>query len=524
MKTSGIRTRKTKTSSGNKKAGGSWCRTIVELIFFVVWLLFTGIAGYFVGYNPSTIDCPDIQQELVAKPVAIPEVKSKCNPTKVNAISGGGGIAAEIPLFKDGGFTYDELKAKWMCSHAEGNNSDINQQILPEGMDLSKTKWKSVLTVEPKAFFKKYLSQYPGDTRAVQPVLVFSHKPLNNLEEVPEVCKVMDVAIVPDKPGVCVAVTETFHDVASYHMLHADRQPDGSFALTANSLEGRVLPTQAAYASARALLIDFFRLQDYVSEAMTKVPKYDKGRVCVGTLVEDTDDLEHYLNALASASKPGISKNKFVVFTTNKDIQNDLKNTKVHLIYLPNLAKVGTQGDANVGPKLRRFFLQAWLAFAVANNLIKMMWVPPSTVWFDRPDNIVHDQPIVESLWGYKGRKDPRAAPFFVSFDFMVPLGVERPIHLLHEIVLHFDLVITWDSLDAVASYRLSENNSRYGTTTAIIPPYKVLHSELMEHDASKIKDAVTGSEPPLLTIFPKNFDDPQHAKKVLSDAGLWYI
>lgn len=181
-------------SSGSKK--GSWCRKIVELIFFVIWLLFTGIAGYFVGYNPSTIDCP--VQELNIKPLTVPVVeKPKCNPMKVNEITGGGGIAAEIPLFKEGGFTYDELKAKWMCSHAEGNNSEINQQILPEGMDLSRTKWKSILTVEPKAFFKKYLSQYPGDTRAVQPVLIFSHKPLSSLEEVPEICKVMDVAIVP---------------------------------------------------------------------------------------------------------------------------------------------------------------------------------------------------------------------------------------------------------------------------------------------------------------------------------------
>lgn len=168
-----------------------------------------------------------------------------------------------------------------------------------------------------------------------------------------------------DKPGVCVAVTETFHDVASYHMLHADRQPDGSFALTANSLEGRVLPTQTAYAAARALLIDFFRLQEYVASQMSKVPKYDKGRVVVGTLVEDADDLELFLNSIASAKRPGISANKFCVFTTSKQIESDLKNTKVHLVYMPELASVGTKGDANVGPKLRRFFLQAWLAFAV---------------------------------------------------------------------------------------------------------------------------------------------------------------
>ena len=131
----------------------------------------------------------------------------------------------------------------WKCSHAEGNNSEINQQILPEDISIEKTKWKSILTVEPKAFFKKFLSQYPGDTRATQPVLIFSHKPLNHFDEVTDICKVIDVAVVPDRPDVCVAITETYHDVASYHMLHAERQTDGSFALAANSLEGRVLPT-----------------------------------------------------------------------------------------------------------------------------------------------------------------------------------------------------------------------------------------------------------------------------------------
>ncbi len=138
-----------------------------------------------------------------------------------------------------------------------------------------------------------------------------------------------------------------------------------------------------------------------------------------------------------------------------------MAKTGVKIIYMPDLAAVGTTGDADVGPKLRRYFIQAWLAFAVSNGLNKMMWQSPGTIWMERPDNIVNAFPAVESLWAYTGRRDKRAAPFFASFDFFVPVGVERPIHLLHEVVLHFDLVITWDSIDAVTSYRLSENNSR---------------------------------------------------------------
>jgi hypothetical protein len=437
------------------KKGRSCLRNVVEFLFFIIWLVCTGIAGYFIGYDPSVTECAEVHK---IPPPVVPAVakKSSCSESKLKPID------MTSPLTKDEGFTIEELKNMWECSHAEGEDHELNKQIFPDDLSLQKTKWKSIITVEPKAFFKKYLSQYPADTRAVQPVVVFSHKPLKNFEEVSDVCKVIDIAIVPDKPGVCVAVTETYHDVASYHMLHADRQKDGTFALTGNSIEGRKLPTEAAYAAARALLLDFFKFGEKVNAAVDSIPKFNKGRVVVACLVDDSEDLELFLNSVKSAGKVGISKNKFAVFTTSESVLNDMKNTKIKVVYLPELRDVGTTGDANVGPKFRRYFIQAWLAFACANNLNKVMWQTPGTYWLERPDNIVNAYPAVESLWAYKGRKDKRSAPFFVTFDFFVAVGQERPVHLLHELVLHFDLVIAWDSLDAVAAYRLSENNSRY--------------------------------------------------------------
>jgi hypothetical protein len=437
------------------KKGRSCLRNVVEFLFFIIWLVCTGIAGYFIGYDPSVTECAEVHK--IPPPVVPPAVtkKSGCAESKLKPID------MNSPLTKDEGFTIEELKNMWECSHAEGEDHELNKQIFPDDLSLQKTKWKSIITVEPKAFFKKYLSQYPADTRAVQPVVVFSHKPLKSFDEVSDVCKVIDIAIVPDKPGVCVAVTETYHDVASYHMLHADRQKDGTFALTGNSIEGRKLPTEQAYAAARALLLDFFKFGEKVNTAVDSIPKFNKGRVVVACLVDDSEDLELFLNSVKSAGKVGISKNKFAVFTTSESVVNDMKNTKIKVVYLPELRDVGTTGDANVGPKFRRYFIQAWLAFACANNLNKVMWQTPGTYWLERPDNIVNAYPAVESLWAYKGRKDKRSAPFFVTFDFFVAVGQERPVHLLHELVLHFDLVIAWDSLDAVAAYRLSENNSR---------------------------------------------------------------
>ncbi len=468
-KDSGV-TMKSNASSSKQptKKKSSTLRSAVEIMLFMAWLLVTGLTGYYMGYDPNTIGCPpqNLDIDISSFPVAPSHIEDPCpdetdQQPSTEMSREADDLTGLPPLFKEGGYTYQELKDIWSCSHATGNDSQLYRDLMPENVNLEKTKWKSILTVEPKAFFEKYLTQYPADTRAVQPVVVFSHKELTSFDQLSEVCKVIDIAVVPDKPGVCVAVTETYHDVASYHMLHADRQTDGSFALTSNYVDGRTLPTEEAYAAARALLVEYFKHNEAIQEAMKDVPKFGKGKVVVGVLVEDASDVELFMNSFASATKAGISKGKFCVFTTSKEVQDDLSKTGIRIIFLPQLSKLGTDGAGNVGPKLRRYFLQSWLGFAVAEHLIKMMWQSPGTIWYERPDNIISAFPAVETLWSYKGRKDGRAAPFFVSYDFFVAVGVERPIHLLHELILHFDLIMAWDSLDAVTSYRLTENNSR---------------------------------------------------------------
>jgi hypothetical protein len=444
-----------------KRIKKSMLRTIIEFLLFIVWLICTGFAGYYLGYDETSIDCPEVLTTIANPPnptirsqIETKPVISTPNVQCMNEVSA---LSKPPPLFKEGGYTLQELESLWECSHAVGNLTELNAKMLPTDLHMEKTKWKSIITVEPKPFFEKYLSQYPGDTRALQPVIVFSHKPLNSFDELSDVCKVLDIAVVPDKPGTCVAVTETYHDVASYHMLHADKQVDGSFSLTSNFIDGRILPDETAYAAARNLILEFFKHQEAVQSAMKNIPKFSKGKVVVASLVDDVIDTELFLNSYQSALKHGISKGKFCIFTTSKQVSEDLSKTGIKIVFLPMLTDVAI----HLSPKLRRYFLQTWLAFAAANSLAKVLWQTPSTIWFERPDNLVHAFPIVETLWIFKGRRDPRSAPFFISFDFMIIHGVERPVHLLHELIMHFDLIMAWDSLDAVTAYRLSENNSR---------------------------------------------------------------
>ena len=68
------------------------------------------------------------------------------------------------------------------------------------------------------------------------------------------------------------------------------------------------------------------------------------------------------------------------------------------------------------------------------------------------------------------------------------------------------------------------------GTTTFLMPPYRVLHSDLMNGDAAKVKHAVELSKAEknvedklLAVVIPHEGLSPSAAKKLLVDSGMWF-
>lgn len=249
-------------------------------------------------------------------------------------------------------------------------------------------------------------------------------------------------------------------------------------------------------------------------------------------LLESEKELELFRNSIISSEKAGISKHKFVIFTTSASVATKVKEklSALKLVDLTRLQNVGRYQEKEaelqsvITEAVRRKFLTAWLSYAVAASGNKMLWQSPGSLWFARPDDVVRSNPVVETLWTYKGRSDVRAAPFFNSMDFFVATGAERSVHLLHEIVLHFDLVLAWESLDALSAYRLAENNARYGTTSHLFEPYDILHTELMGHDPKLLRNAVDDENPPRVLVVPTEGISATQAKKMLQAAELWFL
>ena len=96
---------------------------------------------------------------------------------------------------------------------------------------------------------------------------------------------------------------------------------------------------------------------------------------------------------------------------------------------------------------------------------------------------------------------------------------------MLHEVMLHADLMVEWRSMDAIVAYRLSENNARYGTSTFIFPPLNALHTALMDHHSpAMIFEAATSPDHPDVIVFPRSELDSESIIHAMKEAKLWLI
>jgi len=275
--------------------------------------------------------------------------------------------------------------------------------------------------------------------------------------------------------------------------------------------------------------MEYLKYQKKIQTEVRQIPKMvnSKRSQLLGCIIEDVLEVDIFRNSLAHASKAGIPTSKFWVFTTSKSVESKISRIRgISMLFLESLTGVGLEGLANVGARLRRHFLQAWLSFVVADAGVRMLWQSPGTIWRGKPDYVVNDfaSPAVETIWAFKGRKDKRSAPFFNSFDFFVPGVDERAVHLMHEMLLHFDLVLAWGSLDTACAYRLAENVARYGTTSYLFPPIIVLHTDVINNDPIRLKEAVDSKQSPKAIVVPSEGLSANDARKLIQDSGLWIL
>jgi hypothetical protein len=432
------------------------------------------------------------------------------------------------------------------------------------------TRWAGVIAADGPTFWKRWLHQYPSDMVSDRPALIFSHENAikHGSKKLWKTCKIMDVAIIPDVPGVCAAITETMQDNQAYHPLTSTvvkssandhnrytvrsdgsvmfipehHLGDGGDSLGARG-RAKPLPQTDDYSCAREALKMFFEKSDVMKDALSLIPVQNQTHPdyrrtqWVGCVVEDESDLELLRNSVMSTIKIGVHPTKFWVFTTNPSLK-----VKMDTIHLGKNIPQGIQSVVLTGLELneigntvckksRNFkthFMQIWLAFTASDLGIRFLWQSPATVWLERPDRIVNVAPNVEIISIFKGREKGKMDPFRPSFDFLIAGTEPRAQHLLHEILMHVELISTWKSLEDVLAYRLTENNSRYGLSVSVLPPEVATHSDfvqLKDVSGENITNYIKSLAPqkPSVIVLPRHVGQ-RRAKAILSYLNLWFL
>jgi hypothetical protein len=55
------------------------------------------------------------------------------------------------------------------------------------------------------------------------------------------------------------------------------------------------------------------------------------------------------------------------------------------------------------------------------------------------------------------------------------------------------------------------------------MPPYKVLHTALMNNNADKIREAVVSNEKPMAIVFPSESSTHTETLALIKASGLWF-
>src|SRR5690348_1816620 len=71
------------STTTKKRKRPSYLKTTIEILLFLVWLFFTGLAGYYFGYDPNAVKCSEsslLQQQQPSRHIGIVETAStiKC--------------------------------------------------------------------------------------------------------------------------------------------------------------------------------------------------------------------------------------------------------------------------------------------------------------------------------------------------------------------------------------------------------------------------------------------------------------
>ena len=385
----------------------------------------------------------------------------------------------------------------------------------------------------------------------------------------PAFCKEVDVAIVGGGDKRCLLLAQTNSKALPYHVLRYARTGEArAWALKKRGDPKTELPGPQLRSRAMGLLTEFYKQYDATASALDKVlagvawPKHETAgkhgnlqryhtgrrgrRALLGgrrgggapagghrrvlMTAVNAYDVDLALNFVASAKRKRIPIDNLVVVCADAPSAEALRAVGVAVFH-----HAGLGFDQNVNSDAKRahgafgdraFVDMMWFKIAplyVANMLgYDVLFMDADVVWFGDPWEALyaHD---ADSVWMDDGARTPRFAPFFANTGFFLLKSTWRSETLMAQLLISYDVVVAWQSHQAVTNQFLAEAHSQAGLSIDVLDTNRFVPGAFKLNLKRHLANDPDAKDGPL--VFHINFTNDKQAKiDALKSLGLWFL
>ena len=236
-------------------------------------------------------------------------------------------------------------------------------------------------------------------------------------------------------------------------------------------------------------------------------------------------NLDLLMNFLRSACARGIGVGNLVVFAADERTETALRALGVEVFAHPALGSFGERAARSYGD--HTFVEMMWLKLTcvyLVNGLgYDLLFQDADLYWWRQPWDYFADRPDIDTFWMDDGARTSRFAPHFPNTGYYLLRANVRTALLAEALLGMYDVVLAWQSHQAVVSQVLGEMHALHALTVAILDKEKFPSGKQLHHNRPLFARIAAKEYEPY--CFHMCWTAGKEDKlKFLKQESLWYL
>eukprot|EP00629_Pelagomonadales_sp_RCC1024_P005962 CAMPEP_0119296616 /NCGR_PEP_ID=MMETSP1329-20130426/50660_1 /TAXON_ID=114041 /ORGANISM="Genus nov. species nov., Strain RCC1024" /LENGTH=466 /DNA_ID=CAMNT_0007297553 /DNA_START=61 /DNA_END=1457 /DNA_ORIENTATION=- len=354
---------------------------------------------------------------------------------------------------------------------------------------------------------------------------------------IPEACDEVDVVVAQSGNDRCLLVSTAASTAVPHHVTRWERSGGGWSTVSRIRESKQRMPGEGTRKRARTLAVRLLSKLDEVSAALEPLleraarfthPAYAataSGKGAVLIMCVNWGNLDLLMNFLRSACARGIDVRNLVVFAADKQVDKALRDVGVLVFSHPALGSFAPGAARSYGD--HTFVEMMWLKLTcvyLVNNLgYDLLFQDADLYWWKQPWEFFGARPDVDTFWMDDGARTSRFAPHFPNTGYYLIRHNARTAVFCETLVGMYDVVLAWQSHQAVVSQVLGEMHALHALTVKILEKEAFASGKQLHHNKPMFERIARGEYEPY--CFHMCWTAGKADKlKFLKQEKLWYL